>query len=341
MADTAHPTPDLSVGLAHAVILSFDAPVLLLDADLKIVAASRSFCRSFKIDAAAAIGLPIAAIGNGEWAIPQLDGLLLAAASGSLAVENYEMDLKREGHIQRRLMINAHKLDYGTNARTLLLLSVTDITDARSRDKQKDTLVREKAMLLDELQHRVANSLQIIASVLMQSARRVQSDETRTHLYDAHSRVMSVAALQQQLAASQLADVGLKLYLTNLCRSIGASMIRDHDTMNLDVEVDDSSVNAEASISLGLIVTELVINSLRHGFPGQRGGRIVVRYQAYGPDWTLSVADNGVGIAASRKCPKGGLGTNIVKALAMQLDATISTTDAAPGTTVSITHHAD
>ena len=86
-----------------------------------------------------------------------------------------------------------------------LLLAVSDVTDARLAEKLKDDLLREKAILFQELQHRVANSLQIIASVLMQSARRMQSAETTSHLYDAHSRVMSVAALQQQLAASSSA----------------------------------------------------------------------------------------------------------------------------------------
>ena len=76
-----------------------------------------------------------------------------------------------------------------------------DVTDARIAEKLKDDLLKEKAVLLQELQHRVANSLQIIASVLMQSARRVQSDEARTHLQQAHQRVMSVASLQHHLAA--------------------------------------------------------------------------------------------------------------------------------------------
>src|SRR3546814_18014176 len=74
-------------------------------------------------------------------------------------------------------------------------------------------------ILLQELQHRVANSLQIIASVLMQSARRVQSEEARGHLHDAHNRVMSIATLQQQLAASRLGDVELRGYFTQLCES--------------------------------------------------------------------------------------------------------------------------
>jgi two-component sensor histidine kinase len=126
----------------------------------------------------------------------------------------------------------------------------------------------------------IANSLQIIASVLMQNARKVQSDESRSHLFDAHQRVMSVAAIQQQLAASQVGEVELRPYFKALCNSIGASMIRDHNQLSLDVSVDDSVTPADISVSLGLIVTELVINALKHAFPQDRQGKINVDYRS-------------------------------------------------------------
>jgi two-component sensor histidine kinase len=194
--------------------------------------------------------------------------------------------------------------------------------------------------LLREVQHRIANSLQIIASVLLQSARRVQSEETRGHLKDAHSRVMSIASVQQQLAQSAEGDVVLRPYFTQLCASLGASMIEDHARLSIHLAVDDSVVGSETSISLGLIVTELVINALKHAFPEGRQGAIDVRYQARGPNWTLSVSDDGIGISADPETAKAGLGTSIVEALASQLQAEVRVADAAPGTTVEIVHSA-
>ncbi len=101
---------------------------------------------------------------------------------------------------------------------------------------------------------------------------------------------------------------------------------------------DDSSVKADISVSLGLIVTELVINALKHAFPGDRGGKILVDYQSRGPGWTLSVSDDGVGTPEKLATAKPGLGTGIVEALAHQLDATVETGAGNPGTTVRVTH---
>jgi two-component sensor histidine kinase len=268
--------------------------------------------------------------------VRQLRSLLTAVSSGIAEVPAYEMKLGKLGAEPRQLVVTAHKLEFGDAENIRLLMTVSDVTDARIAEKLKDDLLREKAILLQEVQHRVANSLQIIASVLMQSARKVQSEETRAYLRDARNRVMSIATVQQQLAASRLGDVELRPYFTQLCESLGASMIRDHDHQSIEVHVDDSAVLADVSVSLGLIVTELVINALKHAFPGGRGGKIKVDYLSHGPNWTLSVGDDGVGM------PQGdvtqGLGTSIVEALAKQLQARVHAADAKPGTLVSVIH---
>jgi two-component sensor histidine kinase len=320
------------------VVDSSTAPLLLLDGDLVVIAASASFCRAFHIDPTQVEGFAIFDLGDGEWDARRLRSLLTATLSGAIAVDAYEMDLEAAGAPPRRLVLNAHRLDYGHDAPVRLLLAMADVTDARAAEKLKDDLLREKAVLLQEVQHRVANSLQIIASVILQSARKVQSDETRTYLHDAHNRVMSVAALQQQLAASRLGAVELRPYFIQLCQSIGASMIHDRDKVTLDVDVDAGAVDAEVSVSLGLIVTELVINCLKHTFPEHRNGTIIVGYRAHGPNWTLSVSDDGVGMPTDKASATPGLGTTIVEALSRQLKARVQVTRAHPGTIASVAH---
>jgi two-component sensor histidine kinase len=215
-------------------------------------------------------------------------------------------------------------------------VTINDVTLARAAEKLKEELIQKNALLLQEVQHRVANSLQIIASVLLQSARKVRSKETRAHLNEAHNRVMSIATVQKQLALSQVGPIALAPYFTQLCESLGASMIRDHDQLSIEVQSDASAVEGEVSVSLGLIVTELVINALKHAFPGDRHGKIRVGYRSRGADWTLTVSDDGVGMAGGAAVATRGLGTSIVEALANQLQARIDVSDADPGTRVSI-----
>ncbi len=324
--------------LALAVIASSNAPVLLLDDDLTIIAASDSFCGTFGIDPAVADGRPLSALGAGEWGVPQLASLLRATAAGSADIACYEMDLVRPNQVSRCLVVNARKLDYFDADNVRLVVSFANVTEARVSEKLKDDLLREKAILLQELQHRVANSLQIIASVLMQGAKKARSQQARGHLRDARNRVMSIATMQRQLAASRIGDVILRDYFTELCASIGASMISDHDQLSLTVNVDDSVTKADESVSLGLIVTELVINALKHAFPHHRKGEILVDYRADGTAWTLSVRDTGVGMPKDRAGAKPGLGTGIVEALARQLGASVRQEPANPGTLVSIVH---
>ncbi len=330
--------PSVAENLILAVIASSDAPLLLLDGDLEVIAASNSFGRAFGVETAGARGHSIFDLGAGEWDLPKLRSLLSATASGHAAIDAYEMDLTaHEGEI-RRLVIKAEKLDYGDADVARLLVTVCDVTDARAAEKLKDDLLRERAVLLEEIQHRVANSLQIIASVLLQSARTVQSEETRTHLTDAHNRVMSIATVQRQLASSGKFDVELRPYFTQLCQSLGASMIRDHKKQSIEVTGDSSSVAADASVSLGLIVTELVINALKHAFPDGKAGKITVDYQSHGPNWTLAVNDDGVGMHPEGVGTTPGLGSSIVEALARQLHARVQVADTRPGTAVSIIH---
>jgi len=339
MAPDSIPPPEIASNLAFAVVGSSNTPLVLLDGDRVVIAASASFCSAFHTDLAGTLGQEIFALGSGEWDIPQFRVLLGATVSGDAAIDAYEMDLKAADGSTRNLVLNARKLDYGATQPVRLLLAMTDVTDIRRSDRQKDELLREKAILLQEVQHRVANSLQIIASVLMVSARKVQSEETRGHLHDAHHRVMSIAAVQQQLAITTLSEVKLLPYFTKLCQSLGASMIYDHKQLTLEVTADDSSVDSTASVSLGLIVTELVINALKHAFPGHHAGKILVDYRSGGDgDWTLSVRDNGVGMPTQTTSIKPGLGTSIVEALANRLDAIIHIVSANPGTLISVTH---
>ncbi|MBC7520724.1 MAG: ATP-binding protein [Sandarakinorhabdus sp.] len=331
--------PHVALTLALAVVESSTVPLLLLDEDGIIIGVSDSFITCFELEPGDIVGQSIYSIGDGEWDLPRLRSLLSATARGAPKMPAYEIDLEMPRRGRRRLVLNAQRLDYDLVRIVRLLLAVADVTDARAAEKVKDDLLREKAVLMQEIQHRVANTLQIIASVLMTSARSIGNDEARRHLRDAHGRVLAIADLQKQLAEAPTDDVDLGVYLTHLCLSLGASMIDDPGRITLSATADGPPVAANVSVSLGLIVTELVINALKHGFPDQNAGHIKVAYTASDAGWQLVVEDDGVGIDDIDSAVPG-LGTSIVNALAKHLGASITVSDGAPGTMVTITNPA-
>lgn len=331
-------TEEAALSLTMAIVASSPGPLLLLDGDLNIVAASTSFSRAFEVDAESATGQPLSSLGAGEWAMPKLRSLLDATISGAANIEAYEVDLERPGYDARRLVVHAQRLIYLDLENRRLLMAVSDVTEARADQRIKDDALRQNLVLLQEVRHRVANSLQIIASVLLQNARKAQSEETRGHLHDAHHRVMSIAALERQLAGSDDGEVDVGVYVRKLCDSIAASMIRDTEQLSLSVAGPGGLVDARTSVSLGLIVTELVINALKHAFPEGRSGRIVVDCDFRHASWSLSVSDDGVGMPQDPALMQTGLGTSIVEALAKQLLATVEIRPEDPGTRVVIAH---
>ena len=218
-------------------------------------------------------------------------------AKDHATVEEYEVD-REFPRIGRRIMcLNARKVFYEQGANSSVLLAFEDITERRAVEQQVQELLREKDMLLEEMQHRVANSLQIIASILLIKARTVQSEETRLQLQDAHQRVLSVAAVQQHLhVAGRGGPIEIGNYLSKLCETLAQSMIGDSRPISLKVDADAGTVVSHQAVSIGLIVTELVMNALKHAFPDEKkDAAIVVSYKVAETDWKLTISDNGVG----------------------------------------------
>lgn len=328
---------DVALSLTLAIVASSPAPILLLDSHLAIVAASRSFCSIFGADPTQLTGKPLYGLDDGKWDNPQLRSLMTETLSGDGTPDACDMDLQKPRRLVQHLIVQARRLAYLVLEQMRILVAVSDVTDSRANAKLKDDAIRTNHVLLQEVRHRVANSLQIIASVLLRDARKTTSEETRGHLQNAHNRVMSVAALERLLSTSEDGDIEVQAYFTRLCESLSASMIGEVDQISLVVEGGAGVVEARVSVSLGLIVTELVINALKYAFPDGRPGKITVDYKFHGPNWILCVSDDGVGMPQTAPV-RTGLGTSIVAALAGQLNASVEMTAEHPGTQVSIKH---
>ena len=327
--------------LANAIVNTVREALIVLDRDLRVVAANRSFYQTFGANPQDTQGQLFYDLDSGQWNIPALRRFLEEVIPQHRAIEGYEVEHEFPTIGRRTLLLNARQVFEEEHPdSTLLLLAIEDITQRRDAEREKDELLRQKEMLLQEMQHRVANSLQIIASILILKARSVQSEETRQHLRDAHQRVMSVATVQQHLQPSGLGDrIEVGPYLSKLCDSLRNSMIDHSSPHSLVVQAVSGTVESSQAVSLGLVTTELVINALKHAFPPGHEGKIVVRYDVDGAGWRLSVSDNGIGRRVDgHDRVGGGLGTSIVEALSHQLNARTEMSAGPQGTIVSIIH---
>ena len=329
--------------LAQAIVDTVREPLLVLDKDLRVVAASRSFYETFQADRKDTQGRLLYTLGDGQWDIPALRTLLEKILPEKSVMNGYEVEHEFPKIGLRTMLLNARTVFSEGNAPAALLLAIEDISERRAVERELAQLMRQKELLLEEMQHRIANSLQIIASILLLKARNVQSDETRGHLQDAHKRVMSVAAVQQHLQGSGRGEpIAVAPYLTKLCETLARSMIGENRSISLQTEVSGGTVVSSEAVSIGLIVTESVINALKYAFPPTKtDGRVVVSYDTIGSGWALSIADNGVGkVTEGAGEGKAGLGTSIVQALAKELGARVDVVSDSHGTKVSITHAA-
>jgi len=322
--------------LTETIIGTLREPIVILDGDLRVTVASRAFYDTFNVEYEAVRGKLFYELGNGEWNIPALRVLLEQIIPEKTVVEAYEVEHRFERLGQRTMIINARQIQFD-NHRHNTLLSITDITDQRKALHDKENLMLQKDTLLKEMRHRIANSLQLIASIILLKAGTVKSEESRLHLEDAHERILSIATVQRNLdPTSEGSRVPVVMYLQILCESLARSMIGSRKLISIKVSGGDGTVTSDEAIALGLLTTELVINALKHAFP-KGEGQITVTYEPKATGWKLSIGDDGVGLSATDTSGREGLGTSIIESLSAQLNAEVTRKSTDRGTVVSIT----
>ena len=222
--------------LAQAIVDTVREPVVVLDKGLCVIAASRSFYSRFKVSPEDTQGRLLYRLGDGQWDIPKLRVLLEQIIPEHGVMEGYEVehDFPHLGH--RTMFLNARQVFYKEGAETNILLGIEDVTEQRIVEHEKNSLLQQKEVMLEEMRHRIVNSLQIIAGIILMKASRVESEETRVHLQDAHKRVISIAAVQEQLhAPGNTGRVDMLPYLAGLGTTLSTSMIGDNPAVMIKV----------------------------------------------------------------------------------------------------------
>jgi two-component sensor histidine kinase len=201
-----------------------------------------------------------------------------------------------------------------------------------SRDRYA-ALAAEREVLLREVNHRVGNSLQIIASLLHLQANSSTQDDVKAALTNAMGRVAAVAQVHRRLYTSHdLKNVMLNQYLDALLEDLRRSA-ESNRMSRLTLKAQPIEIDPDRAVAIGIIVNELVMNAVKYAYP-DRTGPIDVNLHAQGDDLVLSIADQGVGLNVKTDPRSTGMGQRIVSAMASKLEASVERDPNHPGTRI-------
>ena len=204
-----------------------------------------------------------------------------------------------------------------------------------SRDRYA-ALAAEREVLLREVNHRVGNSLQIIASLLHLQANSAAQDDVKAALTNAMGRVAAVAQVHRRLYTSHdLKSVLLNQYLDALLEDLRRSA-EGNKMSRLTLKADPIEIDPDRAVAIGIIVIELVMNAVTYAYP-DCAGPIHVELGAKGEDLVLSISDNGVGLNGKSDPRSTGMGQRIVTAMASKLEATVERDPNHAGTRIVVT----
>jgi len=181
--------------------------------------------------------------------------------------------------------------------------------------------IAEKDILLAELEHRVKNNLNVVASLISLGASELEEGSSKKILVEAQTRIRSMSLIYEQLYKGRASGkVALKAYVEELSRSLVQTYALASGKVELELQIDDWELDTKRAVPLGLIVNELVANALKYAFPGDSAGRISVSLARRDGTVSLAVTDDGSGLPGSvASLEDGGMGFKIVSALTAQL----------------------
>ena len=262
---------------------------------------------------------------------------ILVKAAGSEGISAEFCHRRADGSI-REVEFFSNGMESGGNK--FIIAIVNDITERKQAEEKIKAALAEKDVMLKEIHHRVKNNLQVISSLVSLQTDNLTDDRIRDELNDVRDRVRTMALVHEKLyQASNLAQLNFADYAASLLRSLW----RSHSTLaakvRLNLALAPVEVSIEKAVPCGLILNELASNALKHAFPNNRGGEVLVSLELNPAtcDINLRVRDNGVGLPAGLDWSQShSLGLRLVKLLAGQLNGTVET-GTGPGSEFRVT----
>jgi PAS domain S-box-containing protein len=214
-----------------------------------------------------------------------------------------------------------------TDQGRMVMSIIRDITERRKAEETIQASLREKEALLREIHHRVKNNLQVTSSLLRLQAAAIGDDRSREMFEETESRIRSMALVHEKLYQStNLSRIDFADYIRSLGALLFSSSAINPSNVTLDVTGGEIYLSIDTAVPCGLIVNELLSNSLKHAFPGDRIGTIRVRLEEQAEGWIrASVRDDGIGLPADFDPTRTStLGLQLVHGLVQQIDGRIT-----------------
>ena len=201
-----------------------------------------------------------------------------------------------------------------------------DITELKKVESQLKSSLKEKEVLLREIHHRVKNNMQIISSLLNLQSRNLTDEKTVNVLNESRNRVRSMAMVHEELYRSRdLSKIDFADYIQRLLSGLFSSYGVDKNIIKPTVKVENVLLNIDIAVPCGLIINELVSNSLKHAFMQGQKGKISIKFNHDGENYVLTVADNGIGFPENVDFKNTKtLGLQLINTLVKQLSGSIN-----------------
>ncbi|MBZ2165263.1 PAS domain S-box protein [Methanobacterium spitsbergense] len=233
------------------------------------------------------------------------------------------MLLDKYGNI-RHIYIQISPIRDNKNISFFLIIAI-DITEQKEFENALKNSVKEKEVLVQEIHHRVKNNMQIISSLLNLQSRYVEDDEAVDVLKESQNRVKSMAMIHEKLYQSEdLTNINFKEYIISLISNLFYSYNIDKNKIKKIIDIEEIKLNMETAIPCGLIISELISNSLKYAFPNRIGGQITVFLKFIEEEYVLTISDNGIGLSDELDFKNtDSLGLQLVNSLINQIDGEI------------------
>ena len=245
------------------------------------------------------------------------------AVAATLAGQPQQMLETDEVNGEQRMLKGVLVPDVGADGQVLgFYVGTTDVTALMAQQQQLSRALAERETLLREVYHRVKNNLQVIQSLLNLQRRALPEGPARSALRDSVQRVQAMSLVHEKLyQTGNLEAIQLPDYTADLLRHLGEAADAGRCGITLRARIDPIDAPLQDAVPYGLLVTELVMNSLKHAFPGGRGGGIEVRLLRTAQGAQLRVQDDGIGLPAGFDlgAPGASMGLQLATSLAQQL----------------------